>query len=111
MFVIGILAAVLAYFAKDIIFWFVLFAWGGLGASIGPTLILSLYWKRTTKWGVVAGMAVGTLTTIIWKLYLKASTGIYELVPAFAFTLLATVVVSLITQPPENVDEIMEAME
>ncbi|WP_297090196.1 hypothetical protein [Thermococcus sp.] len=44
MFVIGILAAVLAYFAKDIIFWFVLFAWGGLGASIGPTLILSLYW-------------------------------------------------------------------
>ncbi|QDA31701.1 sodium/proline symporter [Thermococcus indicus] len=110
VFVIGILAAIMAYFAKEIIFWFVLFAWGGLGASIGPTLILSLYWKRTTKWGVVAGMVVGTLTTIIWKLYLKASTGIYELVPAFAFALLATIVVSLLTKPPEDVEEIMKAM-
>jgi len=107
----GILAMLLAYFAKDIIFWLVLFAWGGLGAAIGPTLILSLYWKRTTKWGIVAGFIVGTFTTIIWKLYLKATTGIYELVPAFLFSLLATIVVSLMTKPPENVDELMSAME
>lgn len=97
-------------FAKDIIFWLVLFAWGGLGAAIGPTLILSLYWKRTTKWGIVAGFIVGTFTTIIWKLYLKATTGIYELVPAFLFSLLATIVVSLMTKPPENVDELMSDM-
>lgn len=106
----GILAMLLAYFAKDIIFWLVLFAWGGLGAAIGPTLILSLYWKRTTKWGIVAGFIVGTFTTIIWKLYLKATTGIYELVPAFLFSLLATIVVSLMTKPPENVDELMSDM-
>ncbi|AIF69772.1 proline permease [Palaeococcus pacificus DY20341] len=107
----GIIAMLLAYFAKDIIFWLVLFAWGGLGASIGPTLILSLYWKRTTKWGVAAGLIVGALTTIIWKLYLKATTGIYELVPAFLFSLLATIIVSLLTKPPENVEELMQAME
>ncbi|MFA4662400.1 sodium/proline symporter [Pyrococcus kukulkanii] len=109
--VIGFLAAILAYYAKDIIFWFVLFAWGGLGASIGPTLLLSLYWKRTTKWGVVAGMIVGTITTIVWKLYLKEVTGLYELVPAFIFALIATILVSLVTKPPENVEELMKAME
>ncbi|AEH24532.1 sodium/proline symporter [Pyrococcus yayanosii] len=111
VFVIGFLAAIMAYYAKDIIFWFVLFAWGGLGASIGPTLILSLYWKRTTKWGVIAGMVVGTVTTIVWKLYLKQITGLYELVPAFIFALIATIVVSLATKPPENVEELMKAME
>ncbi|WP_235507181.1 hypothetical protein [Thermococcus barophilus] len=56
-------------------------------------------------------MIVGTLTTIVWKLYLKSITGLYELVPAFTFALLATIAVSLITKPPENVDELMEAME
>ncbi|MCO6040575.1 sodium:solute symporter family transporter [Thermococcus alcaliphilus] len=110
VFVAGIFAMLLAYFAKDIIFWLVLFAWGGLGAAIGPTLIVSLYWKRTTKWGVVGGMIVGALTTIIWKLYIRPITGLYELVPAFIFALIATIVVSLVTEPPENVDELMKDM-
>jgi sodium/proline symporter len=110
VFAAGILAMLLAYFAEDIIFWLVLFAWGGLGAAIGPTLIVSLYWKRATKWGVVAGMIVGALTTIIWKLYLKSITGLYELVPAFIFALIATIVVSLVTEPPKNIDELMKDM-
>ncbi|AAL80553.1 sodium/proline symporter [Pyrococcus furiosus DSM 3638] len=110
VFLAGIFAMLLAYFAKDIIFWLVLFAWGGLGAAIGPTLIVSLYWKRATKWGVVAGMIVGALTTIIWKLYIRPITGLYELVPAFLFALIATVLVSLATKPPENAEELMKAM-
>ena len=110
VFVAGIFAMLLAYFAKDIIFWLVLFAWGGLGAAIGPTLIISLYWNRTTKWGAVAGMIVGALTTIIWKLYIRPVTGLYELVPAFIFALIATILVSLVTEPPENVKELMKDM-
>jgi len=110
VFVAGIFAMLLAYFAKDIIFWLVLFAWGGLGAAIGPTLIISLYWNRTTKWGAVAGMIVGALTTIIWKLYIRPVTGLYELVPAFIFALIATILVSLVTEPPENVEELMKDM-
>lgn len=94
----GILAMVLAYAAKAYIFWLVLFAWGGLGASFGPTLILSLYWKRTTKYGIVAGMIAGTVITIVWTLWLKAPTGIYELIPAFFGSTLMVVLVSLLTQ-------------
>jgi len=91
----GILAMVLAYFAKDLIFWLVLFAWGGLGASFGTAVIFSLYWKRTTSAGIVAGMITGTLITIFWKLFLKAPTGIYELIPAFFGSALMIFVVSL----------------
>jgi len=94
----GILALVLAYFAQQYIFWLVLFAWGGLGASFGPTLILSLYWKGTTKYGIAAGMITGTAITIAWKLWLKTPTGIYELIPAFFGSALTVIIVSLFTR-------------
>lgn len=93
----GLLAMVLAYVAKDAIFWLVLFAWGGLGASFGTSVILSLYWKRANRFGIAAGMITGTVITIYWKLFLKTSTGIYELIPAFAGSALAVVLVSLLT--------------
>ena len=83
----GLVSIVLAYLAKDLVFWLVLFAWGGLGASLGTALILSLYWKRTNIPGVVAGMTTGTLTTILWKIFLSDVTGIYELIPAFFLSL------------------------
>lgn len=94
----GLLAMVLAYVAKDAIFWLVLFAWGGLGASFGSAIIFSLYWKKTTKWGIACGMMVGTIITIGWKLFLKASTGIYELIPAFLGSSLVIVLVGLLTR-------------
>ncbi len=92
----GILALIMAYLAQDLIFWLVLFAWGGLGASIGTALIFSLYWKKTNTYGIVAGMITGTLVTIFWKRFLSESTGIYELIPGFVFSSLAIILFSLI---------------
>ncbi|MBT3224195.1 MAG: sodium/proline symporter, partial [Proteobacteria bacterium] len=66
----GLVAMVLAFVAKDLVFWLVLFAWGGLGAALGPSLILSLYWRGTSRAGVVAGMVTGTVIAIVWKLWL-----------------------------------------
>jgi sodium/proline symporter len=100
----GIIAILLAFIADDLVFWLVLFAWGGLGASIGPALILSLFWKKTTKYGVVAGMITGMAVTIIWKIFLKGPTGIYELIPAFFGALLVIVVVSLLGAKEEFAD-------
>ncbi len=94
----GILSMILAYLAKDIIFWLVLFAWGGLGASFGTALILSIYWKKTTRSGVVCGMITGTIITIAWKLFLKTTTGVYELIPAFFGAMLVIILVSLWTK-------------
>lgn len=94
----GLMALVLAYSAQELVFWLVLFAWAGLGAAFGPALILSLFWKGSTRQGILAGMITGTLTTLIWWLWLKEPTGIYELIPAFALALLVAVIVSLFTK-------------
>ncbi len=104
---VGLLALVLALGRVRAVFWFVLFAWSGLGAAFGPPILLSLFWKRLTVAGAAAGMIVGLGTTIAWKMWLKgvfeAATGLslYELVPAFALSMLATWVVSLVTKAPE----------
>jgi sodium/proline symporter len=93
----GLLALTLALVAEGLVFWFVLFAWAGLGASLGPAVILSLYWKGTTRWGVFAGMTAGMIATIAWKhLGCAESTGIYELIIAFPCSFLAIVIASRI---------------
>ena len=98
VFVLVVLAVLLSIKAKEVVFWFVLFAWAGLGAAIGPTSILALFWKKTTKIGVAAGLVVGTGTVFYWRLNSYLHDLIYELIPAFILALLVTVVVSLVTQ-------------
>jgi sodium/proline symporter len=93
----GAASVVLAWAAEGLVFWLVLFAWGGLGAAIGPALILGLFWRRTTGAGVVAGMLTGTGVTIGWWAWLKEPTGLYELIPGFAAAMLAVIAVSLLT--------------
>jgi sodium/proline symporter len=102
VFLSGILALVMAYLAQDLIFWLVLFAWGGLGASMGTALIFSLYWKKTSAYGIVAGMIAGTLVTILWKVFLSDPTGIYELIPGFVFSSLAIIVFSFLFRHKES---------
>lgn len=108
-----LLALLLGMLASQLVFWLVLFAWAGLGASIGPTSILSLYWKKTTRAGVFAGLITGTVTTIVWYNIPALKSAMYELVPAFLLGLLATVVVSLFTRKPSaaEVEKAFSAME
>lgn len=94
----GLLALIMAYLAQEQVFWLVLFAWGGLGASFGTTLILSLYWERTNVWGIVAGMITGTVITVVWKIFLEPITGLYELIPAFICSAVAVILFSLIKE-------------
>jgi sodium/proline symporter len=108
VFALVVAALILGAVAERLVFWLVLFAWAGLGASFGPTVILSLYWKRTTRAGVVAGLLTGTLVTVIWYLVPALKAAIYELVPAFLLALLATVVVSWITTPPSQAEELLD---
>lgn len=108
--VIVILSLLFGFYAEELVFWLVLFAWAGLGASIGPTSILALYWKRTTRAGVYAGLITGTVVTIIWYLVPVLRESMYELIPGFTAALLATWLVSLFTKPEENTLESFEAM-
>ncbi len=84
-------------------------AWGIFGAAIGPSIILSLFWKRFNIYGAIAGIVVGTVADICWMIFLTGSTGIYELAPAFVIGLVAAVVVSLVTkEPAKDVEELFD---
>jgi sodium/proline symporter len=74
-------------------------AWGVFGAAFGPAIILSLFWKRFTFGGAVAGIVVGAVVDIAWLAFLS-STGIYEIIPGFVLGLIAAVVVSKCTKAP-----------
>ncbi|MDH7517268.1 MAG: sodium/proline symporter [Candidatus Thermoplasmatota archaeon] len=90
-----------------VIYFLVAFAWGGLAASFGPLIILSLWWRRTTKWGAIAGMISGTATVIIWDKFGISSSMPTELIvpgmlPAFFISLLFVIIISLLTVPPDT---------
>ncbi|HUF03468.1 MAG TPA: sodium/proline symporter [Aridibacter sp.] len=94
-------ALVFGFLAEDLVFWLVLFAWAGLGATIGPPSLLTLFWGGTTRVGAMAGMVTGGTLVFLWKLvpYFRAEIwDMYELVPAFIGSAAATLVVSLATQ-------------
>lgn len=77
-------------------------AWGLFGAAFGPVIILSLYWRRFTYGGAVAGILAGSVIDIFWYYLLSSSTGIYEIVPGFVAGLVAAVVVSLVDSEPSD---------
>ncbi|MEX0845215.1 MAG: sodium/proline symporter, partial [Balneolaceae bacterium] len=108
--VLVILSLLFGLLAENIVFWLVLFAWAGLGASIGPTSIMALYWKKTTKSGVIAGLLTGSFVTIIWYFVPVLKNNMYELVPGFFLGLFATWIVSKFTQTPEKIEEHFEEM-
>jgi sodium/proline symporter len=95
-FIIGIVAIFLSRLPESI-FDKVLFAWGGLGSAFGPALILTLWWRRTTRSGVLAGMLVGFFAVILWD-NSPWSGLLYSMVPAFALAFVAVIVVSLVTK-------------
>jgi len=105
---------VIAMDENSVIFKVVSFAWAGFGATFGPLMLFSLFWKRTTKEGAIAGMISGAAMVFIWKLGISKLGGafaIYELLPAFIFSAICIVVVSLLTPAPsKEIEEDFEAV-
>lgn len=110
--IISIIAVILALDPNGSVFRIVSFAWAGFGAAFGPIMLFSLFWKRTTMQGALAGIISGGAMVFIWK-YCIAKLGgffaIYELFPAFVISALFIVVVSLLTSVPDK--EITETFE
>ena len=91
---VSIIAAVLAVNPSDNILGLVGFAWAGFGAAFGPLVLLSLYWRKLTNIGAIAGMVSGSIMVFVWK---SLGTGLYELLPAFVTSRVVTALVSLAT--------------
>ena len=102
---IAVVGVLFALDSNSSVFRIVSFAWAGFGAAFGPLVLFSLFWRRTNKWGALAGMLAGGGMVFVWKYALKplgGVFGIYELLPAFLVASVAIVVVSLLTPAPEK---------
>ena len=102
---ITVIAIVIALDENSVIFTIVSFAWAGFGATFGPLMLFSLFWKRINRAGAIAGMLSGGAMVFIWKLLVRPIGGVwdvYELLPAFIFSCLCIVVVSLLTNAPSE---------
>ena len=111
---IAVIAVFIALDENSVIFKIVSFAWAGFGATFGPLMLFSLFWKRINRAGAIAGMVGGAAMVFIWKLVISTLGGvfaIYELLPAFIFSSICIVVVSLLTAPPsKEIEEDFEAV-
>ncbi len=102
---VAIIGIIIALDENSVIFQIVSFAWAGFGATFGPLMLFSLFWRRCNKWGALAGMISGGGMVFFWNLVLKPMGGIfgiYELLPAFLLSSIIIVVVSLLTPAPDK---------
>ena len=111
------ISAVAVFLARNpgsSVFRIVSFAWAGFGATFGPVVIMSLFWKRTNKWGALAGLVSGGVVIFVWKFIVRTAFSgtaldIYELLPAFIVAFAMIIIVSLITKKPD--EEIQKVFE
>lgn len=96
---ISVVAVWLASDPNSLVLALVSYAWAGFGAAFGPLIVLSLWWRRMTRNGAIAGMVVGAATVLIWHHY--AWFGLYEILPGFVFSAIAIIVVSLLDKTPQ----------
>lgn len=102
---IAVLGIFLARDPNSSVFGIVSFAWAGFGGAFGAVMLCALFWRRSNKWGALAGMLSGGATVFLWKYFVRPLGGawnIYELLPAFFVSLLFIVVVSLLTAAPDD---------
>jgi sodium/proline symporter len=91
---VGVVAFIMALLMKDTVYGLVSYAWSGIGASFGPAVILLLFWKKFSRAGVFASLITGTVTAIIWKIWLAIPTGISERLASYVIAFAAAVLFS-----------------
>ncbi|WP_416234151.1 sodium/proline symporter PutP [Marinobacter sp. JSM 1782161] len=99
---IAVVACALAFNPDSKVLELVSYAWAGFGAAFGPALILSLFWKRMTRLGALAGIIVGGVTVVVWGNLSGGILDLYEIIPGFILATIAIVVVSLATPEPSQ---------
>lgn len=103
--VIAVLSVFIAWNPDSSVFRIVSFAWAGFGATFAPVMILALFWKRSNKYGAIAGLITGGVMVFLWKFVIAKLGGvfaIYELLPAFVLAIIVNVIVSLCTAKPTD---------
>jgi sodium/proline symporter len=96
--VVALLAIMLGANPDNLVLDLVAYAWAGFGATFGPVIVLSLFWKRMTRNAALAGIIAGGVTVLVWKQF--AWFGLYEIVPGFMLASITIITVSLLDRAP-----------
>lgn len=110
---VALVAILLAWDPNSRVLKMVSYAWAGFGAAFGPIILMSLFWRRMTGNGALAGMIVGAVTVLVWNQF--GWFNLYEIVPGFIFAALTAYVVSMLDKQPSaeviaTFDRVDEAM-
>ncbi|MFP4153294.1 MAG: sodium/proline symporter PutP [Alkalispirochaeta sp.] len=100
--VVAVIAMFIAFDPDSSVLGLVSYAWGGFGATFGPIVLLSLFWRRMTRNGALGGLLAGGITVIVWKNLSGGIFDLYEIVPGFIFGLIAIVVFSYVGAEPSR---------
>lgn len=108
---VALLAIFIARDPESRVLGLVSYAWAGFGSAFGPVVLFSLFWGRMTRSGALAGMLVGAVTVIAWKLVAVEiyASGLYEMIPGFAAASATIVFVSLLSAPPSREVQVRHA--
>lgn len=105
--VVAVIAVVLAISPSNSILDLVAFAWAGFGASFGPIVLLTLFWKRLSNWGALFGLLSGAVVAFVWgQVSTPMTDAIYEIIPGFIVNLIVAVVVSRFTYKHDEASDI-----
>lgn len=99
---VAVIAVLLSLNPSETILSLVGYAWAGFGSAFGPLILLSLFWKRMTKWGALAGIIVGAITVLVWVQFPDLKAEVYEMIPGFFLSMLAVILVSIVTKDPSS---------
>ena len=109
--IIALVAMVLALDPRNKVLDLVAYAWAGFGASFGPVIIGSLFWRRMNWQGALAGMLTGGVTVVIWKHLSGGLFELYEIIPGFLLSAVAITIASLLTKkPPPQVSQTFDQL-
>ena len=103
--VIGLVSMAISMYKPDSILDLVSYAFGGMGAAFGPSILLALYWRRLNFWGAVSGVVVGTVVSSIWGFASGGPGGVWNIMvgtPGFAAGAVAAVAITLLTRAPSS---------
>ena len=108
--IVSVIAIVMAINPESSVFGLVSCAWGGFGSAFGPMILFSLFWKRMTLPGAIAGMITGGVVDLFWYNMSGGIFDIYEIIPGFIFSSLAIIIFSMCSKLPEEIKEEFESV-
>ena len=112
-FIVIVVSGIAIFIAMDpnsSVFGLVSNAWSGFGATFGPLILFSLFWRRMTRAGAIAGMLSGGVTVLFWLSQEGGIFDIYEIIPGFLISSLLIVVVSFMTKVPKEITNEFDAV-